>query len=197
MAADRVLREHTGHDSNTGTSQRFPPFFFIGKRNIMGDTINPYLVILAAEIKFRRYLAANGPHLPPVYDSLMRKTIQVADLLYFRPERRTTAFDAPIPTVTMPVINTKERYAEVIHDVVDDSKEMGAWTGTNNGSGDSTVRQTDTGGRTRQINTGGGTRHVDPGPDYWRHMLSGRGRFHIFSWDSLVSLLMRAFPGRP
>ena len=79
--ADRMLYNIPGDD----TSDRFPPFCFIGNRTLAVHTTNPYLVILAAEIKFRRYLAANGPPLPPIYDSLMRKTIQVAELLYFRP----------------------------------------------------------------------------------------------------------------
>src|SRR5882757_11178592 len=54
--ADRVLRQYPGND----TSERFPPFQFKGLRAFLGHAINPYLVILAAEIKFRRYLAANG-----------------------------------------------------------------------------------------------------------------------------------------
>ena len=91
MAADRTLREHPGHD----TSQRFPPFRFIGNRNQVGHTMNPYLIILAAEIKFRRYLAANGTPLPPIYDTLLRKTIQVAELLYFVPADRVSAFRDP------------------------------------------------------------------------------------------------------
>ena len=87
MAVDHVLREQTGNDQD---SNRFPPFRFIGLRNQIGRTINPFLVILAAEIKFRRYFAADGPRLPPVYDSLMRKTIQVAELLYFLPQEPNT-----------------------------------------------------------------------------------------------------------
>jgi len=92
MAADRILREHPGHDA----SQRFPPFRFIGNRNQVGHTMNPYLIILAAEIEFRRCLAANGTPLFPIYDSLMRKTIQVAELLYFVPADRVSAFRDPV-----------------------------------------------------------------------------------------------------
>ncbi len=131
-------------------------------RSVSSATGNPYLVILAAEIKFRRYLSANGPQLPPVYDSLMRKTIQVAELLYFRPADRASAFHDPI------VVDMKAFHAPV--DKVD--AEMGFRTGTDE-SGGSTARQ-----KRRTAAGGGGTRRADA--DYWRHMLSGRGRFQIF-----------------
>ena len=71
--ADRVLRKFPGND----ISERFPPFCFLGNRVLLGHTVNPYLVILDAEIKFRRYLAADGPELPPDYKSLMEKNHRV------------------------------------------------------------------------------------------------------------------------
>lgn len=153
IAADRVLRELPGHE----TSQSFPPFRFIGNRNRLGHTINPYLVILAAEIKFRRYLAANGPQLHPVYNSLMEKTIQVAELLYFRPAEREYGTSGDPLVVDMEAYNSRV-------DLVD--AEMGFRTSVDNESGDSTARQ-------RRQNAGGGvgTRSMDAG--YWRHMLSG------------------------
>jgi len=160
MADDRVLREQPGHNA----SQRFPPFGFIGKRNQVGHTINPYLVILAAEIKFRRYLAANGPPLPPLYDSLMRKTIQVAELLYFVPADPESAFHDPI------VVDMEAFYSTV--EVVD--AEMGFRTGADEESGGSTARQQ----RRTAAGGGGGTKRADA--EYWRHMLSGRGRFQNF-----------------
>jgi len=167
MAADQVLREQTGNDPDT-VSKRFPPFRFIGTRNQVGHTVNPFLVILAAEIKFRRYLAADGPQLPLVYDSLMRKTIQVADLLYFLPADRGSAFRDPI------LIDMEAFHAPV--DFVD--AEMGFRTGTDE-SGGSTARQL------RRTGAGGsGTRRT--GADYWRHMLSGRGRFQIFNLGLLI-----------
>ena len=148
MAADRMLREQTGDD----TSQRFPPFRFIGTRTQVGHAINPLLVILAAEIKFRRYLAVDGPQLPPVYDSLMQKTIQVAELLYFLPADGESAFHDH----DMQAFHTPVHFVDA---------EMGCA----DESGGSTAQQQ---GRTA-------TGHADA--DYWRHMLSGRGiRFHIF-----------------
>ena len=161
MAADRVLREQTVDDSDT-VSKRFPPFRFIGIRNQVGHTINPFLIILAAEIKFRRYLAADGPQLPPVYDSLLRKTIQVADLLYFLPAEPQSAFHDPI------VIDLQAFYAPV--DFVD--AEMGFRTGGDQ-SGGSTARQ-----QQRTAAGGSGTRRADA--DHWRHLLSGRGKFPTF-----------------
>jgi hypothetical protein len=68
-----MLREFPGND----TSERFPPFHFKGLRAFLGHAINPYLVILAAEIKFRRYLAANGPELPEEYQLLVDKSMEV------------------------------------------------------------------------------------------------------------------------
>ena len=148
-----MLRKFPAND----TSERFPPFQFKDLRAFLGHAINIYLVILAAEIKFRRYLAANGPRLPPVYNSLMRKTIKVADLLYFRPEYNPGSLED---------MGNEKCYEWI--DISEDD-EMDPLTGTNNPRiNDSTVRQTDIGG-TRDINS-----------NYWRHMLSGRGRFHNF-----------------
>ncbi|KAF8152890.1 hypothetical protein BJ912DRAFT_1071303 [Pholiota molesta] len=67
----------------TGNSPRYPSFRFEGNR-ARGAKLNPYLVILAAEIKFRRYLVApNAPPLDAEYQALIEKTLKVADLLYW------------------------------------------------------------------------------------------------------------------
>ena len=48
--------------------------------------LNPYLVVLAAEIKFRRFKKSPDRHaLPLEYETIMDKTIKVADLLYYMP----------------------------------------------------------------------------------------------------------------
>jgi len=103
--ADRVLRQYPGND----TSERFPPFQFKGLRAFLGHAINPYLVILAAEIKFRRYLAANGTNPPQVYKSLMDKTIEVAKLLYFQPAGPPPAFYHPLE-VDMAKFHTEAKF---------------------------------------------------------------------------------------
>ncbi|KAF8181262.1 hypothetical protein BJ912DRAFT_979880 [Pholiota molesta] len=67
----------------TADSPRYPSFRFEGNRE-RGAKLNPYLVILAAEIKFRRYLVApNAPPLDAEYQALIEKTLKVADLLYW------------------------------------------------------------------------------------------------------------------
>lgn len=154
---DHVLREHPWNDASPN------PFRFIGNRTELGHTINLYLVILAAEIKFRRYLAVNGPPLPPVYDSLMRKTIEVAQLLYFR-----LVWDQnfPIPMEHMPV--DMKVYAPL------EPTEMGFQTGADGStaSGSTTHQQ-----RPTTADGDGATRRADA--DYWRDMLSGR-RFNFY-----------------
>jgi hypothetical protein len=142
-----MLRKIPGDD----TSDRFPPFCFIANRTLAVHTTNPYLVILAAEIKFRRYLAANGPPLPPIYDSLMRKTIHVAELLYFQPVGLDCNFDAPTNLLVVDM--------EGHHAIGADDKSRG-----------STPPQ-----QRRPASSDGGMGRKDA--DYWRYMLSGRGKF--------------------
>lgn len=154
-----MVRKIPGDDS----ADRFPPFCFIGHRTLAVHTSNPYLVILAAEIKFRRYLAANGPPLPPVYDSLMRKTIRVAELLYFRPVGLEDNFYTPTNFV---VVGTEGTHALVNKF---DGTEMAFQIGADDESRGSTVRQQE-----RPASSGGGTGRDDA--DYWRYMLSGRGK---------------------
>jgi hypothetical protein len=75
----------------TSDSPRYPSFHFSGTRE-RGDRLNPYLVILAAELKFRRYRASpNAPRLDAEYEALMTKTIDVANLLYWEPLTGATA----------------------------------------------------------------------------------------------------------
>ena len=107
----------------------------------------------------------------------MRQTIQVAELLYFRPADRASAFHDPI------VVDMKAFHTPV--DKVD--VEMSFQTSTDE-SGGSTARQ-----QRRTAAGGDGTRRADA--DYWCHMLSGRGRFQIFivgfltdCEDSLIDL---------
>jgi hypothetical protein len=166
---DRVLR---GSD----ISPNLHPFRFIGNRTLVNDTINPYLVILAAEIKFRRYLAANGPPLPPVYDSLMQKTIEVAKLLYFRPVwGESSIFFQPIP-VRWEGHHPPPGYTR---------PEVGFQTG-GDGSGVSIAHQqrqpadSDGGGSGIRRARAGKKKKIDSETiDYWRDMLSGRGMFQF------------------
>jgi hypothetical protein len=100
----------------------------------------------------------------------MRKTIQVADLFYFLPEEPQTAFRDPI------VIDLHAFYSPV--NFVD--AEMG-FRIDGDESGGSTARQ-----QRRAAAGDGGTRRADA--DYWRHMLSGHGKFQTFSVDPHSSI---------
>jgi hypothetical protein len=83
-AADRRLRE--SHDP---ASPALPPFRHNSAyRRRRGHRINPLLVILNAEIRFRRYLRMvedDPPEVPLPDDvlNLMRRTMEFVDLLYW------------------------------------------------------------------------------------------------------------------
>ena len=86
VARDRVLRE-----SSEQSSPRFPPFHHVTEsRNDDFDHLNVFLVALNAEIKFRRYFAMtqlNPPTVPLPDDvlSIMSRTMELMELLYWRP----------------------------------------------------------------------------------------------------------------
>jgi len=147
-----VLREHPWNETSPILGS-FKPFD--GYRIELGYTVNPYLVILAAEIKFRRYVAANGPPLLPVYNSLMQKTIEVAELLYFRPE------------MSQPALPSSLKYIPV------DMEGYHAPAPLHNGKISCTGASGSSGGcQQRPVTGGGGARREDA--NYWRDMLSGR-----------------------
>jgi len=155
-------------------SPTYPAFRAI--RSNLGQNINPYLVILAAEIKFRRYIAANGPSLPPIYDSLMRKTLEVAELLYFQPVGLAHGSSAGFSFVP---VDMESHHAQV--NPVDSTVaalETGFRTAAEGKSGGSTPRQSQP--------AAGGSRTRRKDADYWRHMMSGRGMFHFLLWASLL-----------
>ncbi len=85
VGPDHVLRE----DPGTADSPRLPPFVFDAR----GDdalNLNPFLVILNAEIKFRRYIR-QGHHtrLSPDVQQLMEKTCELVQLIYWQPTEAT------------------------------------------------------------------------------------------------------------
>jgi len=85
VAGDRCLRETVDPSSH-----RFPPFYHHAEARGVLFQPNVYLVALNAEIKFRRYLEmveATPPPTPLPDDVLflMRRTIELVGLLYWRP----------------------------------------------------------------------------------------------------------------
>jgi hypothetical protein len=61
------------------------PSFRAPRRPKIAQNVNPFLVIINAEIKFKRYNNLNIPEeekLPPRIDSLIEKTIELVNLIY-------------------------------------------------------------------------------------------------------------------
>lgn len=85
VGPDRVLQE----DPGTADSPRLPPFVF-GPRGPTALNLNPFLVILNVDIKFRRYIR-KGHHtsLSPDIQQLMQKTCQLVQLIYWQPTEAT------------------------------------------------------------------------------------------------------------
>ena len=90
-APDRTLRESPGTDD---TFPRFPPFSLDSNRRV-AQLLNPFLVVLNAEIKFRRYLRMSQAPLPPAdVMELIKKTIELVDLIYWQPSVRPNTIAA-------------------------------------------------------------------------------------------------------
>ena len=88
IGPDRVLRRSPANDVNV--CEAFPSFSFDYNRS-RGFPPNPFLVILNAEIKFRRYLREiPSPTLPDGVVELMHKTIHLVELIYWDLNRRGT-----------------------------------------------------------------------------------------------------------
>ena len=82
LADDRSLREAPGKEN----SPRFPPFSS-PMRNDSGQRLNPFLVIINAEIKFRRFIRGNKlGELPQDVRELIQKTCQVVEQIYWQPD---------------------------------------------------------------------------------------------------------------
>ena len=80
---DCTLREAPGTDD----SPRYPAFTHAERASL---SLNVFLVILNAEIKFRRYRRMGAmPRLPEDVEKLMDETIKLVQLIYWKPEKRT------------------------------------------------------------------------------------------------------------
>ena len=82
---DRTLRESPG----TTDSPRLPAFTFDANRAAL--PLNVFLVVLNAEIKFRRYRRMGTmPKLPEDVEELMNETIKLVELIYWKPEKKSS-----------------------------------------------------------------------------------------------------------
>ncbi len=81
-ATDRCLRE-----SSDPSSPRLPPFHHVSEDRDPVCRLNVFLVVINAEIKFRRYFEMEPPTTPLPADviNLMRRTMGLVDLLYWKP----------------------------------------------------------------------------------------------------------------
>ncbi|TFK69936.1 hypothetical protein BDN72DRAFT_839693 [Pluteus cervinus] len=86
---DRSLRESPG---DTDQCPRIPPF--CAQPRPGGFPLNPFLVMINAEIKFRRYLRMSYPPLPADVMELINKTIKLVDLIYYNPVPTPNTFGA-------------------------------------------------------------------------------------------------------
>jgi hypothetical protein len=77
-----VLREFPPENN----SSQFPAFSFDAPRKHHVHRLNALLVVLNADMQFRRYRRLYGKGtLHPQYEALMDKTIALSDLLYYQP----------------------------------------------------------------------------------------------------------------
>ena len=84
-ATDRCLRE-----SPDPSSPRLPPFHHVSEDRDQPERLNVFLVVMNAEIKFRRYfemirLYPPTTPLPAYVIDLMRRTMELVELLYWQP----------------------------------------------------------------------------------------------------------------
>ncbi|KDR77749.1 hypothetical protein GALMADRAFT_155529 [Galerina marginata CBS 339.88] len=113
---DHTLRESPG----TLSSPRFPPFSFDHPRPNYANP-NPFLVILNAEIKFRRYLRQQQPPPLPLSADIMtliHLTTELVELIYWDPIIRP---DTPAAQI---FLNTAPSPRE---DYVDDGGDEEEW----------------------------------------------------------------------
>jgi hypothetical protein len=81
-ATDRYLRE-----SPDPSSPRLPAFHHVSENRVPVHRLNVFLVVINADIKFRRYFEMDPPTKPLPADiiNLMRRTMHLVDLLYWKP----------------------------------------------------------------------------------------------------------------
>ena len=108
VGQDRTLRESPG----TLDCPRLPSFDFDADRSSTLP-LNVFLVVLNAEIKFRRYKRMQHlPDLPKDVEDLIDTTIHLVDLIYWKPVETPTPYQQratrSIPTTEVDVQNIQD-----------------------------------------------------------------------------------------
>jgi len=167
IGGDGALRRAPGDSER---DPRLPPFSFDAPRED-GKTLNPFLVILNAEISFRRFRRMGLPPICPDYEELIDLTIELVKLIYHQP-------------LVKEIFERLDRG----HVGVAVAQGAGAPMDVDVGEGGSRTDDQEDGGHTirssRRSRTGAGAvRHPGPGAaadefiEYGQYLMSGRGMF--------------------
>jgi len=159
VGPDRTLRESPRNED----SARLPPFSFDPRTDDL--PLNPFLVILNADIKFRRYLRRTQlRQLAADVTTLIEKTLELIDLIYWRPvatnKARSTAIlrDMDVDDVSSTSLSEEENMSELS---VRDGEAAG-----------STTKQRNAVIARRRPDLNGS---LNERRDYMQYLLSGRG----------------------
>ena len=159
VGPDRTLRESPRNED----SARLPAFSFDPRTDDL--PLNPFLVILNADIKFRRYLRrTQSRQLAADVTTLIEKTLELIDLIYWRPvatnKARSTAIlrDMDVDDISSTSLSEEENMSELS---VRDGEAAGSRAKLRN-----TVIAT----QRPDLN-----RSLEERRDYMQYLLSGRG----------------------
>src|SRR5260221_7827194 len=168
IGPDHTLRRSPANDVNI--CEGFPSFAFDYNRS-RGFPLNPFLVILNAEIKFRRYLREiPAPTLPDGVVELMHKTIHLVKLIYWDPVDR--------PGTRRAILSTEiDEVPKVPHSADINMGEMG--TRSDDGYDVPTVRQRDI-PNVRRRRPPGPSASLEERTDFGQNLLSGRGNWNHY-----------------
>ena len=161
IGQDRTLRESPG----TLDCPRLPAFDFDADRSSTLP-LNVFLVLLNAGIKFRRYkrmlLSQHLPNLPKDVEDLIDTTIQLVDLIYWKPVETLTPYQERAAR-SAPAMEVD------VQDVQDG--EMGIRTNVEDDDEASIERS-----RYPAVKRPGANAILEERRDYGQYLMSGRGR---------------------
>ena len=159
VGQDRTLRESPG----TMDSPRLPAFTFDANRHVDVLSLNVFLVVLNAEIKFRRYRRMGTmPKLPDEVEGLMDKTIELVELIYWKPEKKTSyRHHLELALQAMDVDDQDMPDVEMGMKPIDE------------GDNEDTVGKSNK--RMQKVKRPGRNRTLEQRKEYMQYLLSGRG----------------------